>query len=145
MYDHPSQHTPHQQHQPHAPHPPMQHHPKVIYVRSQTLNSLLLHKINIIYTFQRPDGLMKLYELSDEPERRVFLDKLIRFNEERGSPMTNGPTLSKQPLDLFKLYVSVKERGGFQEVNFAYNIMLNFHFSKLLSTFKKKKKISIGH
>lgn len=61
---------------------------------------------------------MKLYELSDDPERRIFLDKLIRFNEERGSPMTNGPTLSKQPLDLFRLYLCVKERAGFLEVCF---------------------------
>lgn len=59
---------------------------------------------------------MKLYELSDEPERKAFLDKLIQFQEERGTPISQCPTISKLPLDLYKLYVEVKQRGGFLEV-----------------------------
>ncbi|GAB6031017.1 hypothetical protein CHUAL_007836 [Chamberlinius hualienensis] len=65
---------------------------------------------------KRPDGLHKLYDISDDPERRHFLDRLIQFNEERGSTITQCPTISKHPLDLFRLYVAVKERGGFLEV-----------------------------
>ncbi|XP_067141122.1 trithorax group protein osa-like isoform X3 [Centruroides vittatus] len=64
----------------------------------------------------RPDGLLKLYDMSEEPDRRNFLDKLIMYNEERGTPITQCPTISKQPLDLYRLYISVKERGGFVEV-----------------------------
>ncbi|XP_071044318.1 trithorax group protein osa isoform X2 [Parasteatoda tepidariorum] len=67
----------------------------------------------------RPENLLKLYTLSDEPDRRYFLDKLIVFNEDRGSPITQCPTISKQPLDVFRVYLTVKERGGFVEVTNA--------------------------
>ena len=62
---------------------------------------------------------MKLYDMSDEPERRVFLDKLISYQEERGTPISQCPTISKLPLDLFRLYKAVQERGGFVEVSRA--------------------------
>ncbi|KAJ6215900.1 hypothetical protein RDWZM_010400 [Blomia tropicalis] len=68
---------------------------------------------------KRSDGIQKLYEMSDEPERRPFLDKYIQFQEERGSPFTQVPTISKIPLDLYRLYLAVKERGGFVEVTRA--------------------------
>lgn len=58
----------------------------------------------------------KLYEMDDNPERRIWLDKLLQFMEERGSPISTCPTISKNPLDLFRLYIYVKERGGFIEV-----------------------------
>jgi len=60
--------------------------------------------------------LSKLYEMDDNPERRIWLDKLLHFMEERGSPISTCPTISKNPLDLFRLYIYVKERGGFMEV-----------------------------
>ncbi|XP_054708908.1 trithorax group protein osa-like [Uloborus diversus] len=68
---------------------------------------------------KRPENLLKLYTLSDEPDRRYFLDKLIVFNEDRGSPITQCPTISKQPLDVYRVYLTVKERGGFVEVTNA--------------------------
>ncbi|RWS23853.1 Trithorax group protein osa-like protein, partial [Leptotrombidium deliense] len=74
--------------------------------------SLILTRISL----QRPDGLLKLYDMSDEPDRKVFLDKLIAYNEERGVTLSSCPTISKQPLDLYKLYVMVKDRGGFSDV-----------------------------
>ena len=48
--------------------------------------------------------------------RRPFLDKLLHFMEERGTPIAQCPTISKNPLDLFRLYLFTKERGGFMEV-----------------------------
>lgn len=66
--------------------------------------------------FQKTDSLSKLYEMDDSPERRAWLDKLLAFMEERRTPITTCPTISKNPLDLFRLYVYVKERGGFMEV-----------------------------
>ncbi|XP_022248636.1 AT-rich interactive domain-containing protein 1A-like isoform X3 [Limulus polyphemus] len=68
------------------------------------------------HTIKRPDGLLKLYDLSDDPERHTFLDKLIMFGEERGTPLNQCPTISKQPLDLYRLYLCVKENGGFVDV-----------------------------
>lgn len=65
---------------------------------------------------QKSDSLCKLYEMDDNPERRPFLDKLLSFMEERRTPITACPAISKQPLDLYRLYTAVKERNGFLEV-----------------------------
>lgn len=54
--------------------------------------------------------------MDDSPERRSWLDKLLAFMEERRTPITTCPTISKNPLDLFRLYIYVKDRGGFMEV-----------------------------
>lgn len=40
----------------------------------------------------------------------------MQFMDEHSTPITACPTISKNPLDLFKLYFLVKERGGFLEV-----------------------------
>ena len=63
------------------------------------------------------DSLARLYEMDDHPDRRPFLDKLLSFMEEKGTPITQCPTISKNPLDLFRLYLYTKERGGFIEVS----------------------------
>jgi len=69
-----------------------------------------------ITTTKKSDSLCKLYEMDDNPDRRGWLDKLRAFMEERRTPITACPTISKQPLDLYRLYIYVKERGGFVEV-----------------------------
>merc|ERR1719210_677337 len=61
------------------------------------------------------DSLSRLYEMDDHPDRRPFLDKLLSFMEEKGTPITQCPTISKNPLDLFRLYLYTKERGGYLE------------------------------
>jgi AT-rich interactive domain-containing protein 1 len=65
---------------------------------------------------QKPDSLGKLYEMDENPERRPWLDKLLQFMEERNTPINACPTISKNTLDLFRLYYMVKERSGFMEV-----------------------------
>ena len=62
------------------------------------------------------ENLQRLYEIDDHPERRAWLDKLLSFMEERGTPITQCPTISKNPLDLYRLYIFTKDRGGFLEV-----------------------------
>lgn len=54
--------------------------------------------------------------MDENPERRMYLDKLLGYMEEIRKPVTACPTISKQPLDLYRLYLYVKERGGFVEV-----------------------------
>ncbi|CAG5128002.1 unnamed protein product [Candidula unifasciata] len=60
--------------------------------------------------------LNKLFEMGPEPDRRHFLERIFAFLEESGQPVTALPVISKTPLDLYKLYFSVKERGGFEEI-----------------------------
>lgn len=73
-------------------------------------------KLQLLCHFQKPDSLAKLYEMDDSMDRRTWLDKLVSFMDERRTPITSCPTISKNPLDLFRLYIYVKDRGGFMEV-----------------------------
>ncbi|XP_066259081.1 trithorax group protein osa isoform X2 [Euwallacea similis] len=68
------------------------------------------------YRSKKTDSLSKLYEMDESPDRRAWLDKLLAFMDDRRTPITTCPTISKNPLDLFRLYMYVKERGGFMEV-----------------------------
>ncbi|XP_047103478.1 trithorax group protein osa-like [Schistocerca piceifrons] len=72
--------------------------------------------IDTKFCIVKPDSLCKLYEMDENHERRMWLDKLLQFMEERGTPISACPTISKNPLDLCRLYAYVKERGGFMEV-----------------------------
>lgn len=68
------------------------------------------------FFFQIPGPLNELYSMYDDPDRRLFLDKLIRYMNEKGKPIDRCPTISKQPLDIYRLYLTVKEMGGYVEV-----------------------------
>ena len=73
----------------------------------------------LLIALQKPtaqDKLMQLYTMGPEPDRRAFLENLFSFNEDKGSPITAMPQVSKQPLDLYKLYMQVREKGGMVEV-----------------------------
>ncbi|XP_056014510.1 trithorax group protein osa-like isoform X9 [Ostrea edulis] len=61
----------------------------------------------------------KLYEMGSEPDRRYFLNRLLSFLEDRNAPLNNMPSISKQPLDLYRLYLHVQEKGGMVEVTKA--------------------------
>lgn len=62
------------------------------------------------------DDISKLYELSNEPKRKEFLDDLFSFMQKRGTPVNRIPIMAKQVLDLFELYRLVVSRGGLVEV-----------------------------
>lgn len=68
------------------------------------------------YRSKKTDSLSKLYEMDESPDRRAWLDKLLAFMDDRRTPITTCPTISKNPLDLFRLYMYVKDHGGFMEV-----------------------------
>uniref|UniRef100_A0A8C7JS74 AT-rich interactive domain 1B n=1 Tax=Oncorhynchus kisutch TaxID=8019 RepID=A0A8C7JS74_ONCKI len=58
-----------------------------------------------------------LYEMGGEPERRMWVDRYLTFMEERGTPVPMLPAVGKKPLDLCRLYLSVREIGGLAMVN----------------------------
>uniref|UniRef100_A0A4D5S144 Putative dna-binding bright/brcaa1/rbp1 n=3 Tax=Ixodes TaxID=6944 RepID=A0A4D5S144_IXOSC len=62
------------------------------------------------------DDISKLYELSDDPKRKEFLDDLFTFMQKRGTPVNRIPIMAKQVLDLYELYRLVVSRGGLVEV-----------------------------
>ena len=68
------------------------------------------------HSTSKSDSLTRLYEMDGDPERRPFLDKLLHFMQERDTPIAQCPTISKNPLDLYRLYLFTKEKGGFMEV-----------------------------
>ena len=62
------------------------------------------------------ESVTRLYELGGEPERRRWLDHYLSFMEERGSPLLSMPAVGRKPLDLYRLYVAVREIGGLTQV-----------------------------
>ena len=82
-----------------------------------------LHFINVLFIGfqQKPcqnEVLNKICDFGDEPDRRLFLERLFGFLEERNAPITAVPTISKTQIDLYRLYFLVKERSGMVEVCF---------------------------
>lgn len=62
------------------------------------------------------EKITRLYELGPEPERKMWVDRYLAFAEEKAMGMSNLPAVGRKPLDLFRLYVSVKEIGGLTQV-----------------------------
>ncbi|XP_053191155.1 AT-rich interactive domain-containing protein 1B-like [Scomber japonicus] len=63
------------------------------------------------------ERITRLYELGVEPERRSWVERYLSFMEERGTPVAQLPIVGKKPLDLWKLYMAVREIGGLAMVN----------------------------
>ncbi|CAF92773.1 unnamed protein product, partial [Tetraodon nigroviridis] len=63
------------------------------------------------------EKITRLYELGQEPERKMWVDQYLAFAEEKAMGMSNLPAVGRKPLDLFRLYVSVKQIGGLTQVN----------------------------
>lgn len=45
------------------------------------------------------------------------MDRYLAFTEEKAMGMTNLPAVGRKPLDLYRLYISVKEIGGLTQVS----------------------------
>ncbi|XP_030643227.1 AT-rich interactive domain-containing protein 1B-like [Chanos chanos] len=58
-----------------------------------------------------------LYEMGVEPGRRVWVDRFLSFMKDRGTAVPHLPTIGKKPLDIYKLYMAVRELGGLATVN----------------------------
>ncbi|TRY92006.1 hypothetical protein DNTS_034901 [Danionella cerebrum] len=63
------------------------------------------------------EKITRLYELGPEPERKMWVDRYLSFIEEKVMGMSNLPAVGRKPLDLFRLYMCVKEIGGLTQVN----------------------------
>lgn len=46
----------------------------------------------------------------------MWVDRYLSFIEEKAMGMSNLPAVGRRPLDLFRLYMSVKEIGGLTQV-----------------------------
>lgn len=55
-------------------------------------------------------------EMGYEPDRRQWLEHYFFFMESIDKPLTGLPQVVKQPLDLYRFYLAVRERGGVLEV-----------------------------
>ncbi|VDN96685.1 unnamed protein product [Rodentolepis nana] len=58
----------------------------------------------------------RLMEMGFEQERRQWLEHYFFFMESIEKPLTGLPQVVKQPLDLYRFYQAVRERGGVLEV-----------------------------
>lgn len=81
--------------------------------------SFLFHKKKSNSSTTTNEKITRLYELGPEPDRKMWVDRYLAFIEEKAMGMTNLPAVGRKPLDLFRLYMSVKEIGGMAQVNMA--------------------------
>ena len=81
--------------------------------------------IVVIFQAQKAadEGVNTMFDMGDEPDRRPFLKRLFTYMEGMGVAITTMPCISKQPIDLFKLFVVVKEMGGVIEVSIVYKFL----------------------
>jgi Ras-related protein Rab-1A len=49
-------------------------------------------------------------------EQHIFMDKLRKYHENRGTPLNRTPILAQKDLDLYRLYHLVQESGGMESV-----------------------------
>lgn len=75
----------------------------------------------------------RLYELGPEPDRKMWVDRYLAFIEEKAMGMTNLPAVGRKPLDLFRLYMSVKEIGGMTQVGIEFENNFVGHYNFFLS------------
>jgi hypothetical protein len=59
---------------------------------------------------------LKLYDLSDDVQRKKWLDDWFKFMSDNGKPVTRIPIMAKQVLDLYELYRLVVQHGGLVEI-----------------------------
>jgi hypothetical protein len=52
------------------------------------------------------------------PQRREFFEQLVLINNEQGEQLTAPPQVSKSSIDLHRLYIAVRRKGGFENVSF---------------------------
>ena len=75
----------------------------------------------------------KLREMGDESERQeryLFVDRLQKLWEEHQIVCRNLPSISKQTIDLYRLYTCVREQNGFQEFS---KVAKNRHWREIAS------------
>ncbi|CAF0919497.1 unnamed protein product [Rotaria sp. Silwood1] len=75
----------------------------------------------------------KLRDMGDESERQerhLFVDRLQKLWEEHQIVCRNLPTISKQTIDLYRLYTCVREQNGFQEFS---KVAKNRHWREIAS------------
>nr|XP_061824650.1 AT-rich interactive domain-containing protein 1B-like isoform X1 [Nerophis lumbriciformis] len=74
-------------------------------------------KANVNSSTAVGERMVRLYDLGVEPERRNWVERYLSFMDDRGTPVCQLPVVGKKPLDLWKLYVAVREIGGLAMVN----------------------------
>ncbi len=75
----------------------------------------------------------KLRDMGDENERQerhLFVERLQKLWEENQIVCRNLPTISKQTIDLYRLYTCVREQNGFQEFS---KVAKNRHWREIAS------------
>ncbi|XP_054278585.1 protein dead ringer-like [Macrosteles quadrilineatus] len=75
------------------------------------------HESSPLASIGTPEEQFKqLYELSEDPKRKEFLDDLFSYMQRRGTPINRLPIMAKSVLDLYELYNLVIQRGGLVDV-----------------------------
>ncbi len=72
----------------------------------------------------------KLREMGNEQERNLFVDRLQKLWEEYHIICRKLPCLSRQTIDLYRLYILIREQNGFEQFS---KIAKNHHWCNIAS------------
>jgi hypothetical protein len=61
--------------------------------------------------------------VDDNPRRRAFFTHLVVLNYRKNARLSTPPLVTKKPIDLRRLYIAVRRRGGFKQVGF-WNLLI---------------------
>ncbi|CAF2092739.1 unnamed protein product [Rotaria magnacalcarata] len=73
----------------------------------------------------------KLREMGNEQERNLFVDRLQRLWEEEHMICRKLPSISRQTIDLYRLYVCIREQNGFEQFS---KVAKSRHWRDIAST-----------
>ncbi|XP_014257414.1 protein dead ringer-like isoform X2 [Cimex lectularius] len=102
---------------PHPPYPPTApNFPTNVHPPSSASSHSSESSSSSQQTWSFEEQFKQLYEISDDPKRKEFLDDLFSFMQRRGTPINRLPIMAKSVLDLYELYNLVIQRGGLVDV-----------------------------
>jgi AT-rich interactive domain-containing protein 1 len=74
--------------------------------------------------------LNKLREMGNEQDRTLFVDRLQKLWNEYHITCRKLPTISRQMIDLYRLYVLIREQNGFEQLS---KLTKNHHWRDIVS------------
>ena len=103
------------QQQPMQPPNSMSANPSAAAVAAHPTNNSITNNSN--KDDDRLDHFLYSPQFGNEPGRKEFSDRLIKILEANSLMQTKIPCVAKHPVDLFRLYKLVREKGGFTKVS----------------------------
>uniref|UniRef100_A0A915DA14 ARID domain-containing protein n=1 Tax=Ditylenchus dipsaci TaxID=166011 RepID=A0A915DA14_9BILA len=104
-------------HSPPFPQTPTSHHRQMVQQQQQSQPTPTpSHLLPPTAHTGAEEAVDKLVAGVEDAARRMFFERLVLLNEKHGEVLSAAPQVSKTPVDLYHLYISCMQAGGFEQV-----------------------------